>query len=305
MLSLGNPMRGDRNLRALSFACVLIAIAAGLAAQEAPRVLRVADFGGDGLDQGEAAALQSLVTSYVVELKMFRVIDKAGQELAVKEEETAVQMGVAKATSPIAADYVLSAEANRADGLIVFSIDVTKVATGEKKSVAETFRSLSDLILASRRLARKLFEQPAENPGEAGSTATPSANPKPSLDLVAGTWKGDKNVDRISIFPDGSAFAVLASGSRMSLRVAIEGSQVVILQNQPNSPDFYRPGLDPESARIVAATARPWRWLFSLSEDGASLNGVKESVFVKVSGQGAVSLDNSYVRPAVWIRMFR
>ncbi len=298
-------MRGYRNLRLLSLVCVLLAFSAGSGAQAALRVLRVADFGGDGIDRGEAAALQSLVTSYVVELKAFRVIDKAGQELAVKEEETAVQMGVAKAISPIAADYILSAEANRAGTLIVFSIDVTKVATGEKKSVAETFASVNDLILASRRLTRKLFEKPADNPGEASSAAAPTANPKPSLGLVAGTWKGDKNVDRISIFPDGSAFAVLVSGSRMWLLVTIEGSRVVIFQNQPNSPDFYRPGLDPKSAQIVAATARPWRWVFSLSTDGASLNGVKESVFVKIDDQGSLSLDNSYVRAAVWTRLFR
>jgi len=278
-------------------------------------VLRVAEFGGDGLEKGEASALKDLVTSYVIELKMFRIIDDSGQELSLKEEETAVQLGVAKDLKPLAADYILSAEANRVGALLVFTMNVTKVTSGEKKNIAEPFSSVNDLILASRRLTRSLFGKPDEgpNPSQTGSTTAaalppaprPAANPSPSLGLVAGTWKGDKNVDRVSILPDGRGFAVLASGTRMALKAVIDGGNVLILQDQPNSPDFYRPSLDLKSARIVSASARPWRWVFSLSSDGNSLNGVKESVFVNVSDKGVVSLDNNYVRDAVWTRLYR
>ena len=213
MLPPGKPMRGDRNLRLISLACVLLAFAAGSGAQAALRVLRVADFGGDGIDRGEAAALQSLVTSYVVELKAFRVIDKAGQELAVKEEETAVQMGVAKAISPIAADYILSAEADRAGTLIVFSIDVTKVATGEKKSVAETFASVNDLILASRRLTRKLFEQPVDNPAKQARRRRPRRIPSPA----SASWQGPGKATRTST---GFPFSPTEAPSPCSSRAA-------------------------------------------------------------------------------------
>ncbi len=309
-------MRAKPRLLVLSLACLLSAFGGGWA-QDAMRVLRVAGFGGDGIEQGEASALRNLVTSYVIELKMFRVIDDSGQELALKEEETAVQLGVAKDMTPLAADYILSADASRAGSLIVFTMDVTKVSSGEKKSVADTFGSVNDLILASRRLTKKLFEKDqdgsasAEAPGtaapseNAAAPARPPANPAPSLGLVAGTWKGDKNVDRVSILPDGRGFAVLASGTSMALKVSVQGGAVLVNQNQPNSPDFYRPGLDMKSARIVAATARPWRWVFALSVDGNSLSGVKESVFVNVNEKGAVSLDNSYVRDAVWTRLYR
>ena len=315
-------MRVKPRLLAISFVCLCLFAAAGDGAwsQDQARVLRVAGFGGDGLEQGEASAVRNLVTSYVIELKMFRVIDDSGQELALKEEETAVQLGVAKDMTPLVADYILSADASRVGSLIVFTMHVTKVASGEKRSVADTFASVNDLILASRRLTKKLFEN-QETPvvdsaagsapgaaapaGGAAETAHLPVNSAPSLGLVAGTWKGDKNVDRVSILPDGRGFAILASGTRMALKVAIEGSAVLIVQNQPNSPDFYRPSLDMKSARIVAAAARPWRWVFSLSADGNSLSGVKESVFVNVSEKGAVSLDNSYVRGAVWTRLYR
>jgi hypothetical protein len=106
------------------------------------------------------------------------------------------------------------------------------------------------------------------------------------------------------MLPDGRGFAVLASGVRMAVKASIEGSAVIVSQDQPNSPDFYRPGLDLKSAKAVAASARPWRWVFSLSADGNSLDGVKESVFVTVD-KGAISLDNAYVRAASWTRLYR
>jgi hypothetical protein len=277
-------------------------------ASAAQRVLRIADVGGEGLPGSEASAVRNLITSYVVELKMFRVIDSKGQELALREAETAVQLGVARDIDPLVADYLLSAQIDPIGAQILFSMDVTKTVSGEKRIVSEAFASENDLLLSVRRLTRKLFERPDDAqaaPGAANAQKAPEKNPAPSLSLISGTWKGDKNLDRVTIMPDGSGFAVLTSGRRMSIKTAIEGAAVVVAQNQPNSPDFYRPSLDIRSARIVAKGARPWQWTFSLSADGNTLSGVKESVFVTVSKKGEVSLDNNYVRDAVWTRLYQ
>ena len=299
-------------LALLAFAAFSVLPAAEAAAQDSPRVLRIANFGGDAVLPGEATALQNLVTSYVMELKMFRVIDSAGQELALREAETAIQLGDHKELSPLSADYILSASANKAGGLIIFTMDVTKVASGEKKTVSDSFSSVNDLILASKRLTRALFEkqdvqaaQSQSGPAAEASSPPQDTNPAPSLALAAGNWKGDKNIDRVTLLPDGRGYAVLSSGKRMELKAKIEGQNLVIVQNQANSPDFYRPSLDLKAARIVAQGARPWRWVLSLSTDGKSLRGVKESVFVTVDAKGAVSLDNNYVREALWTRLYR
>lgn len=286
----------------LVVACQSLLLAPLVSAQGAVRVLRVVDFGGDGLLPSEAAALQGLVTSYVIELNQFKVIDAQGQELALREAETAVQLGDSKDVIPLVADFILSGRADKAGSLIVFTMDVTKVSSGEKKSVADGFASVNDLILASRRLTRGLFES-QELP--AAKAAEPlSSNPSPSLAMIAGSWKGDKNIDRVTLFPDGRGFAILASGVRMSLKATIDGSTVLISQNQPNSPDFYRPSLDIKTARLVAKDARAWRWVFALSSDKESLVGVKESVFVTID-KGVLSLDNNYVRSAQWERLYR
>jgi hypothetical protein len=277
-------------------------------ATAAQRVLRIADCGGEGLPEAEASAVRNLITSYVVELKMFRVIDSKGQELALREAETAVQLGVAKDINPLVADYLLSAQVDPIGTQILFTMDVTKTVSGEKMSVSEAFASENDLLLSVRRLTRKLFERPddaSSTTAAAKAMDRPEKNPSPGLSLISGTWKGDKNLDRVTIMPDGSGFAILSSGRRMSIKTAIDGATVIIAQNQPNSPDFYRPNLDIKSARIVAKGARPWRWTFSLSADGSTLSGIKESVFVTVSKKGEVSLDNNYVRDAVWTRLYQ
>jgi hypothetical protein len=315
-------------------------------AQNAPKplILRVRPFTGDGLSPGEAGAAQSLVTSYIVEFKAFRVIDAEGQELALKEAETAVQLGVPKDISPLAADYILSANAQAAGGLIVFTMDLTKVSSGEKRNVAKASTSVNDLILSLRGLTSSLFDkaQPAQalapgaspapvlgaqapqgqppaqgspGPQAAGPLAAPSpavqaAAPaflaSPSLAALAGTWGGDKGVDRISLFRDGRGMAILSSGNSMKVKASISGSSVIIVQDQPSSAEFYKSaGMDLKTARAVAAQARPWRWVFSLTEDRATLIGTKESVFVKMDAKGAVSVDNNFIREARWTRLFQ
>jgi hypothetical protein len=92
----------------------------------------------------------------------------------------------------------------------------------------------------------------------------------------------------------------------MRVRATIDGSKVLVVQDQASIPDYYRsPGLEYAAAKQVAEKARPWKWMFSLTLAGDRLVGVKESVFVKVDSSGTVSVDNNYVRDSEWTRLFR
>jgi len=309
-------------------------------------VLRVKPFSGEGIGTREVAAIQNLVTSYIVELRGYRVIDAGGQELALQEAETAINLGTPKDISPLAADYLVTGSVLAAAQVFVFTLEVTKVSSGEKKSVSDALSSQNEVILAARRMTRALFEAQdtqqnsttiptpgtgagtiSETPGSTpvptgssffGSATVPNpssqtqnlqsikAQPTPKISKIAGTWKGDKGVDRISLFPDGRGIAVLSSGATMKIRMKVSGAVIEVTQDQPNIPEFYRgTGIDLIAARKVAQAARPWRWVFSLSENGEQLFGIKESVFVKIDSTGGVSVDNAYVREAVWNRSLR
>lgn len=305
-------MRPTPILAAILIAFILMP-GASSASQDAVRVLKIGSVSGDALGAGEATALRGLISSYVIERGGFKVIDAEGRPLSLEEPKPADSQDPRGASSPLAADYVLTASASRVGGRIALSLEVAKAATGEKKSVAEAFTDLNDLILSSRRLTAALFDKAFGAGG--GASASPSGqrsgasaletDPSPRLAAIAGTWDGDKGIDSVSLRPDGRGFALLDSGARMLLKAAISGSFVVVAQDQPNSPDFYRPDLDPKSARIVSSAARPWKWVFSLSSDGSTLTGYKESVFVKVDEKGAVSVDNDYSRDALWTRRSR
>ncbi len=164
---------------------------------------------------------------------------------------------------------------------------------------------LAILALAASTAASQDADRAMPEAKEAARVeAAPDArfDPNPRLAAIAGIWNGDKGIDRVSLRSDGRGFALLNSGARMMLRAVVSGSFVVVSQDQPNSPDFYRPDLDPRSASIVSAAARRWKWVFRLSADGGALRGIKESVFVKVDESGAVSVDNDYSREALWTR---
>lgn len=299
--------------------------------QAARPVVRILLLKGEAIPAGELLALQNLIMSGVVELDAWRIIDDAGQELALREAESAIALGITRTATPLAADFILGGSLLGGPGALVFTLELTKVLSGEKKSVSETLANGSEAILAARRLVRALFSRetlpvmvangsggttPAASTGAVAGKTTPTSggtsgtslayDPTPTLSKIAGAWTGDKGLDRVSLFADGRGIAILSSGATMRLRASIAGATVSILQDQPNLPEFFRAaGIDFAQADRIAQLARPARWIFSLSMGGDILGGRKETVFVKTDAGGKLSVDNSYTRDASWSRLTR
>jgi len=308
-----------RSTLVLAFACMVLNLGFGQARQP---VLRVSPFGGSGVGDSEASTMERLVASYIVELKAFRVFDSQGQELALSETETALNLGVTTTTvTPLAADYVLSGTLGKIGEIYVFTLDATKVSNGEKLSVSDTALALSDIVLRSRDLTRSLFDRkdaaigPVSTPGadssQQASAAATSASSTPSwkaslrLSDISGSWRGDKGLETVRVFSNSTGLAVLTGGGTLKIRIAIQGDMIEILQDQPNDPNLYRsPSVTFEMARRIAAQARPMRWLFRLDAAGQTLVGTKESIAISGSGS-ELKVDNTYVRDASWSRISR
>lgn len=302
---------------------LLLASAALSAAfgQTRQAVVRIAPFSGTGVGSSEASMLERLVSSYVSELKSFKVIDDKGQELALLEAEAALAQGLSGSVSlPLAADFVVEGSIGKIGDVFAFTLDVTKVSSGEKISASDTAPSISDIVLRARALTRSLFGQ-GSAPESAMATATDPSAPgaaeaahdddaavatkTPRPDDLIGTWRGDKGLETVRIFPNGTGLAVLSGGGTLKLRITIADDSVQIAQDQPNDAAMYRAAsMSYDMAKRIAAEARPMRWLFALSSDGATLFGKKESV--SISGIGAsIEIDNGYVRDASWVRISR
>jgi hypothetical protein len=263
--------------------------------------------------------LERLVSSYVTELKTFRVVDDRGQEMALNETEAALAQGRTGAVpSMLTADFIIEGTVGKIGDVFAFTLGVTKVSNGEKLYVSDTAPSISDIVLRARALTRSLFDQDgaadevaadppvagADNSGSGGSLSSVAVK-TPTPDDLIGTWRGDKGLETVRIFPNGTGLAILSGGGTLKIRVAIAGDAVQVSQDQPNDVAMYRAtSMSFEIAKRIAAEARPMRWLFALSSDGTTLFGKKESV--SISGTGSsLEIDNGYVREASWVRISR
>ncbi|MDX9958902.1 MAG: hypothetical protein RBT68_10725 [Spirochaetia bacterium] len=335
-------------------ALIMIIFVATLSAQSRQGIVRITPFTGSDIPASELATLERLVASHVAELRLFRVIDDTGREMALGETETALSLGYQPNTSmPLAADFILSGHLGRIGDLYVFTLENTRVSSGEKISVSETSTSLNDTVLHARSLTRNLFgkpdDQPSSQPGaqipetyaskpglpsslpatasepaavlrtgqaeQAGTSIDPapaSAKPDdgafvkaPTLSQVAGTWRGDRGLETVRLFPNGSGMAVLSGGGTMRLRVLVDGDSVVIAQDQANDAAMYRSAnITFDIARKIASQARPMKWIFNLWSDGQKLEGMKESILVSGTST-AITVNNDYVREASWTRISR
>lgn len=120
-------------------------------------------------------------------------------------------------------------------------------------------------------------------------------------DLV-GEWLGDTGLSSVEIQSDGTAIASLSDGGTMQLRIAIEGNRIVARQDEPNAPKLYMSSFPYTVAVQIVDIARPMQWEFTLSEDGETLSGVKDTTFFQVDRGRVVWADNTYSRDAVWTR---
>lgn len=295
---------------------VVLACAAPSSAQQAaagqPRlpVIRVDGLTGQALEASELRALERLIASYLSEQGSFRLVDEQSRVAALEEAELALAMGGQAGAAPAAADFILSGSVERVGELLVLSLAMTRARDGVRIVVSETGAGANDIAMASRALTQRLLgaerqgAAPADREGAPGATAADTAPPirsRPSLAMVAGSWRGDKGLETVRLYPNGTGLAVLAGGGTLRLRVRIEGDVVEVSQDQPNDPAMYRSvqwGF--ETARFIASRARPMRWTFSLSADGSALFGMKESVaYDGVSAE----VDNDYRREARWDRL--
>ncbi len=299
-------------------------------AQSRQGIVRISSFSGSGIPASELATLERLVASHVAELRLFRVIDDAGREMALGETEMALSLGYqANTLMPLAADFILSGHLGRIGDLYVFTLENTKVSSGEKLSVSDTSSSINDAVLRARALTRSLFgkadEQAQTQTGSLNQSnaqsglqidvqgASPDSTQSamqgtaiaPSLAQLAGTWRGDRGLETIRLFPNGTGMAVLSGGGTMKLKIVLDGNSVVVAQDQANDVAMYRSSnFSFETARKIASLARPMKWFFRLSADGQNLEGTKESILVSGTST-SITVDNDYVREASWTRISR
>lgn len=304
-------MKPNRQIR-VAATLLLFSLFQPLSAQDARvRVVELDRISGDGVQDKELEALERVIASYVVEMDGYKVVDANGAEIAAVDPSTPhpAPPQVESPDKGAVAEFSLSARINRSGKLFVFTIERRDATTGEKKSVSQRFASVNDIVLKARSLTRRLFGQddsvqPAATDPSSGLADIPKSKAPLSFTALAGFWKGDKGLDRVRISRDGKGSAILNSGVSMKIKLSVQDGRVIVEQDQPSLAAFFSsPSFSSDTAQEIADKARPMRWIFSVSENGDSLTGIKESVAVQRGSDGILKIDNGYTRDAVWTRV--
>jgi hypothetical protein len=140
-------------------------------------------------------------------------------------------------------------------------------------------------------------EDPASEPGDA-----PSVPYLPSLDDIAGSWKGDNGLESIRIDRDGTGLGHMGDWNLILLSVYIENGRIIIKQDEPNSPKLYMNNFPYSLAVKIAEIARPIQWTFILSQDKNTLRGIEESTSFHIDQGEILSWDDTHTRPVTWLR---
>lgn len=278
---------------------VFLVLSLTATAQDARPVVAVLPFEAAGTDPEETKTIEGLVQSYVSELQDFRLISTADRDRVLREQEISAALSdSAKIGSLLSAHFLLAGSVGALGDDRVLTIEVIKVATGEKRSASSVHRSMSELALATRGLVQRIFAVEEESPSEDQSAEEIRA------DDIVGSWRGDKGIELVKVFKGGKAIAVFSSGAQMELAYRIEGGTVRFTQTSANSIRYYSPVPYPVAKELVEA-AQPMEWIFRLHADATVLRGVKVSTGVRYERDRVLEILRDASRDAEWTKPSR
>ncbi len=128
---------------------------------------------------------------------------------------------------------------------------------------------------------------------------TAQLNNSISTDFLAGTWFGEKNINKIVLMRSGRGFVIYNNGASMNINIKIEAKNeintIIITQQGSQNASFF-PELPRNVALLAAKNAKPIQWTLIL-KDNNTLTGTKQTL--------SISNDNNAIPSVVdvtWTR---
>lgn len=274
------------NKQRRGFCAILFAIVAAFAsAQESPSVAAYT-LSGDDVGEHVVATVNDLVFSFIRELRTYQIRD-------MRKETLPRDLGV-----PDGMNYIFYGSIQgQSDGIKLELIlkggpfQITRI-------ISRVFDNTNRILLESRMLVRDLFDltiqlpeppQLPENLSVLSEQKSPSSTKVVTLDSLAGTWTGERGVEKILILRGGRGMVVLSSGISLSVELGISGNELIVKQKSGvTSRQFL--DLNDAVAKEAALLAPPLEWVFTISYDSSILSGVKKNVSVKNDGITVLSI---------------
>ncbi len=314
--------------RALCIVALGLLLAAAVTAQTSESRLVFAFLGFSGLpeniSESEVRVLENRLTSHlaqIAELENYSIIIPNNRfEILTALEQIDLERNPTALSRYVSAHGVVLGAVDVADGRYFVELKLLRSAEGRVvASVTAEYNSFSRLLEGAGNIVFSVFgfEEPV---GEAAATARPetiddgpsATRPSPEdrrrSDLeyadVAGLWQGDRGLETVRVFTDGTASASLDEVNTIRLRVTLSNGTVTFRQDEPNAPKLYMNTFPYSISTQIVDLARPMSWIFTMSGDGNRLVGIKETTLFHIDRGQVVRADNTYTREAVWERIW-
>ena len=293
-------------MKRIIFTCyVFIFSALSLFAQKISPVLAVLPFYAPADLQNEGLQIENLVQSHITDMDLFRLIATEDRNKVLSEWEFLVNDNLTDVSATqklgtlLSADYLLQGTLGKLGSSYLLTLEVIKVKTSEKVSFTSIEPSVDLLSTNLKNLLAKTFIQQSDDSKNINKDMQISSITEGN---IIGTWRGDKGIEIIRLYPDGHGQAIFTSGARMDLTYTIDQGVLLVYQNSPNTERYYHP-LPYRVAHQLVSLAQPMKWIFTSLVSNTMLQGKKLSTAVRYNGEQLIEVIHGTEREAEWVRL--
>lgn len=288
-------------------------LASGLTADNEKPFILISPLVIEGLSADESHIIETLIYSY---------INNLGETLLLPEGSNGKP--VLDSRVP---DYTFSGRIIQNEDGLSLTLDIDWISSGERASFSSAYKTTAELALDARSVVETAFAEKAPSGEKAPSavsklpvdetkeTARPGEySDKPEAlteERILGTWRGEPGIVIVRLRRAGQGLAVFSSGAQMNLRYSIENNTLKVVQDSPNTEQYYQFQDDSAGtlpylvARRLAEEAKPMRWELFLYEKGTILRGLKTVSVIHYNLARMLEITHGTLVEANWVRTSR
>ena len=244
------------------------------------------------LSEQTVQTVDKLVFSFIKELKNYTILDLRSQTVPADFPKNP------------AIDYIFFGMLKEVPEGIKLELVLKGREDQFTRIISKVYGNINKILLDSRLLVFNLFDFSVPLEGLTVSTPQNEQDTEfgyvETVDSLAGSWKGEKGLDRVMILRGGRGMAVFSSGVSVSLDFKIDNGYLLVTQKGSLQPRQFL-NLPDEIARQAVQKTNPPQWRFLVSPDKKILSGTKVDAQIQYNETAIISVN--YGTAAVeWLR---
>jgi hypothetical protein len=233
------------------------------------------------LSEQTVQTVDNLVFSFIKELKTYTILDLRSQTVPADFPKNP------------AIDYIFFGMLKEAPEGIKLELVLKGREDQFTRIISKVYGNINKILLDSRLLVFNLFDFSVPLEGLTVSTPQNEQDTEfgyvETVDSLAGSWKGEKGLDRVMILRGGRGMAVFSSGVSVSLDLKIDNGYLLVTQKGSLQPRQFL-NLPDEIARQAVQQTNPPQWRFLVSPDKKILSGTKVDAEIQYNETSIISI---------------